>query len=284
MNAHGNPVTLRGMSLFWSHWMPRFFNLGTLRWLRDDWRVDVVRHPMAIEHGGYLDSPAAELRKLDIVVQASVDLGLYVIIDWHCHHPMEKAAIEFFSEIATRYGALPNVIFETWNEPEGRYEWDRDIKPYHETVVGAIRARGSRNLVILGTPFWSQRVAVAALDPVLLPNVAYALHFYASSHKEPIREQARIALELGACLFASEWGTGDHTGGGIFDPVESRCWLDFLETNGISHLNWSISDKEETCAALRPGASADGGWSESDLTRSGLFARTHLRGRRSESG
>lgn len=257
--------------------MPRFYNARTLRWLRDDWCVDVVRHAMAVEDGGYLEDPAAELRKLDVMVQASIDLGLYVVIDWHCHHPMEEAAIEFFTQVATRYGALPNVIFETWNEPERRYEWKRDIKPYHERVAGAIRAQGSSSLVILGTPFWSQHVALAALDALSLPNVAYALHFYAGTHREPNREQARMALELGACLFASEWGSGDHTGGGTFDPVETGYWLDFLESNRISHLNWSLCDKDETCAALRPGASADGGWSESDLTPSGLFARTHLR-------
>ena len=44
----------------------------------------------------------------------------------------------------------------------------------------------------------------------------------------------------------------------------------------ISWCNWSIADKEETAAVLVPGASATGGWSESDLTESGAYVRSKI--------
>ena len=58
--------------------------------------------------------------------------------------------------------------------------------------------------------------------------------------------------------------------GGVY-LEESKIWLDFLDQRSISWCNWSLCDKGETSAALNPGASPDGGWSEQDLSKSGQF-------------
>jgi endoglucanase len=273
----GTPVVLRGVSLFWSQWKPQFFNARAVRWLRDDWCADLVRAPLAARPGGYLENPLAEEAKVDAVVNAAVELGMYVVIDWHCHEREEAAALRFFVDMAKRYGSLPNVIYETWNEPLPRYDWACDIKPYHRRIVSAIREHDTRNLVVLGTPQWSRRVDIASRDPVELPNVAYAIHFYAASHREEIRRVVLDARRAGACLFASEWGASESNGDGALDTEEARRWLEFLEAQSISHANWSISDKAETCAALCPGANPFGSWRDSDLTRSGKLVRDHLR-------
>merc|ERR1711862_1017214 len=47
---------------------------------------------------------------------------------------------------------------------------------------------------------------------------------------------------------------------------------------GISSSNWAISDKAESCSALRGGASPNGGWSEGQLTDSGRWVRNTIRG------
>src|SRR5688500_18518015 len=41
LDRHGQPVMLRGMSLVWSQCQPRFYNEDAVRWLRDDWNVNV---------------------------------------------------------------------------------------------------------------------------------------------------------------------------------------------------------------------------------------------------
>jgi hypothetical protein len=46
-----------------------------------------------------------------------------------------------------------------------------------------------------------------------------------------------------------------------------------MNENMLSWCNWAIDDKVETSAALIPGASATGGWSGSDLTKSGAIVR-----------
>ena len=99
----------------------------------------------------------------------------------------------------------------------------------------------------------------------------YTLHFYAGTHGQELRRRMDDALSAGLPLFVSEWGTSRADGSGGVFLEESRVWLDFLEQRGISWCNWSLCDKAETSAALRPGASPEGGWRQEDLTESGEF-------------
>merc|ERR1719221_1954854 len=114
-----------------------------------------------------------------------------------------------------------------------RQEWSTTIKPYHEQLVPVIR-RHTDNLVILGTRFWSQNVDEASDDPVSGKNLAYTIHFYASSHKHWLREKVKHALGRGVAVFATEWGTCDASGDGALDLAEARAWLDFFREHHIS--------------------------------------------------
>lgn len=280
--SDGTPVQLRGMSLFWSQWHPEFYNYDCIKWLRDDWNIKVIRAAMAVEHGGYLENPEDEKEKIKDVINAAIDLGIYVIIDWHDHNADQNQdeAISFFSEMASLYSSYPNIIYETWNEPENDTPWLDTIKPYHESVVNAIRFHDNNNIIILGTEHWSQYVDEASLDPLDGENLVYALHYYAASHKEEIRNRARIALDNDIALFVSEYGTTEYTGDGIVDEEESREWWDFLNRRMISHVNWSITDKNEASAALLSNASSTGGWDpDIDLSESGILVRNELRDR-----
>ena len=277
VDQHGDPVTLRGMSLFWSQWMPQFYTAETVEWLRDDWRVTLVRAAVAVPEGGYLEHPERETAKAEAVIDAAIEAGLYVLVDWHAHDPEPEAAIRFFTHIAEKYGDHPNLIYETWNEPLNTHGWAEVVKPYHQEVIPHIRALDPDGLIAAGTPTWSQDVDIAAADPLPFDNVAYVLHFYAGSHRQELRDKAQAALDEGAALIVTEWGTSEATGDGPIDEAEVRRWWDFMEANQLSHANWSIADKVETTAALRPGASGAGGWTEDQLTPSGALVRNRLR-------
>lgn len=276
VDAHGKPIALRGMCLFVSQWISKYYNANAIKWLRDDWHCTVIRVPMGVENGGYLDNPQVELAKVKTVVQACIDLGIYVIIDWHDDHANIHVdqSKEFFDNMAKTYGKYPNVIFEPWNEPL-KMNWKNIVKPYHEAVIPVIRAQ-SNNLIICGTPTWSQDVDVATWNPLQGPNIAYTLHFYAATHKESLRRKASLALSRGFTLFVTEWGTCESNGSGRLDAVETQKWLDFMDQNQISWCNFSIGDKVETSAALVPGAAVDGGWTPAMLTDSGRLVRGQL--------
>ena len=144
-------VQLRGMSLFWSQWMERFYNKKTVQWLVRDWKITVIRAAMGIKHeptlSGYYYN-GGEKRKIETIVKAAIKEGIYVIIDWHDHnaHEHEQYAIKFFKEIATEYGKYPNVIYEIFNEPE-KVSWSKTVKPYSEKIVETIRSIDPDNLI-----------------------------------------------------------------------------------------------------------------------------------------
>lgn len=277
VDAHDQPVALRGMSLFWSQWAGSFYTAQVVQTLADDWHASVVRAAMGVESGGYLTNPDAERAKVIAVVDAAVAEGIYVIVDWHDHEAIahQTAARAFFVDMAMRYGNVPNVIFEVFNEPDSE-TWSA-VKTYAEDVIGGIRDTGAQNLVIVGTPTWSQDVDVASADPITSrTNVAYTLHFYAGTHGQPLRDKAALALSRGVALFVTEWGTCEASGNGNVNLTSAQTWLDFLAQNGISAANWSLFDKDEACSALVPNAGATAPWSASELTSSGTFARAAI--------
>ena len=281
LDKNGEVVVLRGMSLFWSQWMPQYYNAKTVQWLVDDWNVTIIRAAMAVESGGYLRNPEQEKAKVFAVIDACIAANIYVIVDWHDHNAVdhEAEAIAFFRDVAAKYGKHPHILYETYNEPLNTHSWTQ-IKKYHEAVVKAIRSIDPDNVIMLGSSQWTQKVDEASLSPLEgFDNIAYSFHFYASdpNHQERLRARADTAIKNGICVFVNEWGVSESSGNGAFDVPKTVAWLKWMEENKLSWCVWSIADKRETSAALNPGASGDGGWTEAELTPGGKFIRDHIR-------
>jgi endoglucanase len=279
VDANGAPVVLRGQAFGWDNWWPQYYNAEVVRWLRDDWCVDVVRPAMGIEpDGAYLGNAAASKQRMATVVEAAIEAGVYVIIDWHAHNLHQTEAVAFFGEMAQRYGKNPHVLYEIFNEPEKDETWQQ-VKDYARAVIGAIRQHDPDNLVIVGSPEWDQRIDMVAADPLKdQTNVVYSVHFYAGTHGQWLRDRTKAALGAGIPVFVSESSGAEASGQGANDYVEWKAWIDFMEQNRVSFLNYSVSDKAgETISVLKPGANASGNWTDAELTESGRYVRKLLR-------
>ena len=283
-NQNGELTSLAGPSFFWSNtgWrQEKYYTAGAVETFAKDWNAGIIRIAMgAQESGSYLEDPKGNADRVVTLIDAAIENGLYVIIDWHSHQAEKDVdvAVSFFKTIAQAYGETPNIIYEIYNEPLDTTDWARTIKPYAETVISAIREVDPDNLIIVGTPSWDQRVDIAADDPLTgHSNILYALHFYAASHKEELREKAEYAISKGLPLIISEWGTVTYNGDGYMDAESTGQWMDFARKHHLTHLNWSVSDKDETASMLRPGAPANGGWTTQDLTPSGRLVRDIIR-------
>jgi endoglucanase len=278
IRAGGQPASFAGNSLFWSNtgWGgERYYNASVVRWLKQDWKSTLVRAAMGVDDaGGYLHDRNGNLSRVKAVVDAAIANDLYVIIDWHSHHAENhrNEAVAFFQEMARTYGHRNHVIYEIYNEPL-QISWSGTIKPYAQAVINAIRAIDPDNLIVVGTPTWSQDVDVAAADPIAGVNIAYTLHFYAGTHGQFLRDKAQTALNRGVALFVTEWGSVNANGDGAVATAETNNWMNFLKARGISHANWATNDKAEGASALVPGASTTGGWPASQLTASGTLAK-----------
>ena len=275
VNKNNNSVSFAGNSFFWSNdnWGgERFYNPSTVKWLKTDWNSKIVRAAMGVEDpGGYLDNKQANKARLKTIVEAAIEEGIYVIIDWHSHHAEDhlEEAILFFQEMAQTYGETENVIYEIYNEPLD-VSWSEVVKPYAIQVIQAIRAIDPDNLIIVGSPEWSQRVDLVAEDPITtFTNIAYTLHFYTVYHQDWLRDRATAAINNGIPIFVTEWGSIGYS---IIDS-EANKWMNWCHTNKISHVNWAVNDKEEEWSIVIPGASTTGQWQESDLTEAGKLAK-----------
>jgi endoglucanase len=278
VNAKEEPIVLRGMSFGWHCFWPRFYTAGAVSWLHRDWGINVVRAALGIEPGenSYLKKPDWSKEKITTVVDAAIKENIYVIIDWHSHNINLEEAKAFFTEMATRYGKNPHVIYEIFNEPD--YEsWD-EVKAYSVEIIKAIRAIDPDNIIIVGSPHWDQDLHVVADDPLKgFSNIMYGLHYYAATHKQSLRDRADYALSKGIPIFISESAGMEATGDGPLDYEEWQRWIDWAESKKISWVTWSVSDKDETCSVLLPTASSDGDWTEKDLKPSGKAAREKIR-------
>ncbi|KAI1710639.1 cellulase (glycosyl hydrolase family 5) domain-containing protein [Ditylenchus destructor] len=268
-------VQLRGMSLFWSQWMDKYYNAGTVQALKCSWNTNVVRAAMAVDQGGYLTNASAQLSNVNAVVQAAINQGIYVIIDWHAHDNYQSQAVQFFGQMAQKYAGVPNVLYETFNEPL-QVSWTGNLVPYHTAVIKAIRQYDKKNIIIVGTPTWSQDVDVASQNPITgQTNIMYTLHYYAGTHKQDLRNKAQTAINNGLPIFVTEYGTVNADGNGGVDSASTQAWWDFLDQNMISYANWAVEDKSEGAAAFIPGtpATVAGVSSDSNLTPSGKMVK-----------
>ncbi len=280
VNQDGKPVSLSGVSYFWSTtgWtQDRFYNENSVNYFVSDWNASLVRAAISAQgKGSILDDPS-NMKKAEAIIDAAIKNGIYVLVDWHSHHAENntKEAVAFFDAISKKYAGVPNIIYEIYNEPLNNVSWSNVVKPYSLEVIAAIRKNDPDNLIIVGTPTWSQDVDIAAQDPITgFKNIAYTMHFYAGTHKEGLRTKTQTALDKGLAIFVTEWGTINANGDGAVDYASTNTWFEFMNKHCLSNANWAVSDKNETASIFKSGTPSNGPYSDKDLTTSGVFVKS----------
>jgi endoglucanase len=277
IGEHGNATVLNGVSYGWHNWWPRFYNKESVKWLATDWKCSVVRAAMGVDpKKGYIDQPVWSKEKVEAVIQGAIENDIYVIIDWHSHTIKLDAAKAFFTEMATKYGKHPHIIYEIFNEPV-KDSWPM-VKEYSIELIKTIRAIDPDNIILVGNPHWDQDIHLVADDPIQgFSNIMYTVHFYAGTHGKSLRDRSDYALKKGIPIFISESAGMEASGNGPINYTEWQNWIDWCETNKISLVSWSIADKNETCSMLKTSAASEGNWKEEDMKESGIKTRELLR-------
>ncbi len=282
----GNSVRLQGISTHGLGVFPEYVSEESFRTLRDEFGANVMRLALYTQaENGYCDADQAGREAQDALIDKGVEackaLGMYVIIDWHIlsdGNPLTHAdeAEDFFRRMSERYADVPNVIYEICNEPNGS-SWENEIVPYANRIIPVIRENSPDSVILVGTNTWSQDVHEACEAPLACDNIMYCLHFYAGTHKDDLRMRLASVLDRGIPVFISECSICDASGNGGVDYDSASAWKELITERGLSYIEWNLSNKDETSAIVLPSCSKLSGWSESDLSATGLWYRDMMR-------
>ncbi len=284
VDKNGQPFQLYGMSTHGIAWFPQYVNYDAFKTLRDDWNTNCIRLAMyTAEYNGYCTGGNKEELKNLVKngVSYATDLGMYVIIDWHVLNDQEpnvykSDAIAFFDEMSKLYAGYDNVVYEICNEPNSWATWD-GIKSYANEVIPVIRANDSDAVIIVGTPTWSQDIDKALASPLTYDNVMYALHFYAATHTDWLRDRVKQCVNGGLPVFVSEFGLCDASGSGGNDFNQATQWMNLIKEYNLSYCCWNLANKNETSSVIASWCQKTSGWEDGDLSEAGKWIRSQFK-------
>ena len=238
VSKNGKKVQLKGVSTHGIAWFPQYVNKSCFQSFRK-MGADTIRLALYSDPNAGFSTSLYD--KVEEGVRIATELGMYVIIDWHIlsdgnPKTYQKQALSFFARFAKKYGSQKNILYEICNEPNGDVTWERDIRPYANKVINRIRKYDKKNIIIVGTPTWSQDVDIAAAKPLKQKNLVYALHFYAATHTDAIRQKLKKAHQMGLPVLVSEFNICDASGNGTIDKKSGNQWIKLLKKYKIGYI------------------------------------------------
>ncbi|MGN0154585.1 MAG: cellulase family glycosylhydrolase [Lachnospiraceae bacterium] len=278
VDKDGKIFQLKGVSTHGINWFPDYVNKDAFASLAS-YGVNAIRLAMyTADYNGYCSGGnQKELEALiDTGVQACSDLGLYVIIDWHILNDNDpnqnkETAKTFFDTMSKKYAGYNNVIYEICNEPNGGTTWE-NVKAYSEEVIPVIRQNDNNALIIVGTPNWSQDVDIASGNPITgQENILYAVHFYASTHKEDIRNKVKTARKNGLPVIVSECSICEASGNGSINYEEAQDWMELIKEYHLSFFAWNLSNKDEQSSLLKSSVTKTKDFTKDDFSETGIW-------------
>ena len=267
----GQPVQLRGVALgeVWDYARMHRSARRDFRAMAD-WNANVVR--LGVHPSTWRDHKGEALRDLALQIDAALDAGLFVIVDYHAigtpdgYYPPSDprwgtpvdlydssfALAHDFWDTVSRRVHDDRVMFELWNEPTfaahetnphdtATSRW-RELKPYWERLAATIRGNGATSIVIASGNHWAYNLKGIRADLLADPNSAYSWHVYSNKEfNEPERWAAALdGLDSVKPVVVTEWG---------FEPTSSEHWRGtadgfgepfrrLLESHGLHSTAW----------------------------------------------
>ncbi|MBX9723531.1 MAG: glycoside hydrolase family 5 protein, partial [Candidatus Obscuribacterales bacterium] len=162
-------------------------------------RVPIMWERMQPTANGNFDT--AYLGHLDSVIQYATSKGLKVIIDLHNYGAYRNVTVgvpggnpnsmfaNFWTQMATKYGSNPKIIFGLMNEPVGGSMTATTWLASSQAAINAIRATGTTNLILVPSTYWMHPVNFLDLNASVMINVtdpannySYDVHQYLDSN------------------------------------------------------------------------------------------------------
>jgi hypothetical protein len=250
---HDVPIVLRGVAvgdpLDARGWRPT----SDYTTLSSTWGCNCVR--LSVQSLSWRDQQAGLLEALESDVAAALAADMWVIITWHVigwpdgytdtpewYDTDFSLAVDFWTDMRSRFGSEPRVLFELWNEPlsEDAYggtstedTWP-ELKARYEELVTLIREE-SANVILCAGDMNSYDLRSIADNLITGDNVGYIWHVYPLYNADPPIGKSTIAehqadwaekldgLPAVAPVVVTEWG---------FQPDVADHWSGTAESFG----------------------------------------------------
>ncbi|WP_226021758.1 cellulase family glycosylhydrolase [Halomicrobium salinisoli] len=202
------------------------------------------------------------------VVDICKEQGAYCIVDYHRHHDgqlrytddaLDEEVRMFWETMAPVFAEESHVLYEVYNEPIAPYPghnsygqdggvdvtdpeaedtwltWREAAQPWVDTI----REHAPRNVVIVGSPRWTQWTYWASEHEFEGDNLAYAGHVYAHENLRPLSEYFGTPAEE-VPVFMTEFGYDDEGQDYLkgTTPVEGQQFRDFFEE--YENVHWQV--------------------------------------------
>ena len=228
---------------------------------------------------------------ISTVLKPAVDYatskGLYVIIDYHQIDNVTTGtsgtdAVTFWTAIAPVFASYTNVLYEAFNEPidssiAGGY--NQAFQTVAQSWVNAIRSGAPKNVIVVGSPSWSQHPEGAIKYPLTGGNLVFTAHIYPGNFPGKANAfQNNVATAIAQVpVFITEWGYQIGTASpynNLLTPDDTwvRSLQSFVNGNGASWTAW-VADPSWGPPMF---TEADGGASTYGLTDFGTFVQNWL--------
>ena len=225
---------------------------------------------------GYLNSPTETRTAMDKIIGYCIELGLYVLIDWHIYESPTyedlhvEEAKEFFQYFSSKYKDTPNVFYELANEP---YDVTADeLVTFLGEVRNVVLANDPDAVMVSGFASGGIYKTYAKLVEAGYTDIFLSPHSYNDVAKKSYEDMYR----QGYPLFATEWGNSALTGDSEGEEAHSNDLLDWHHETGVGHCFWKYTDQTMTTSVLknRDGEINNeyykyGGFTEEDLSYNG---------------
>ena len=151
---------------------------------------------LVVPPGGWRDNPDNYFKSyLDPAVQYCIQKNVYCIIDFHGYYKdappggseddytspaIDQDIRAFWGYVAPKYKNNPNILYELYNEPVNPQDWNT-WKKTAQPWVDLIRSAAPQNIIIIGSPLYSEFSSSAVSSPFNGTNLVYTQHVYAGN-------------------------------------------------------------------------------------------------------
>lgn len=270
MNEHNEEVRLKGGN-FLNSSDDNEYSKELISNFKNNWGANVIKVGLNNSSSSTPYTDQQQMEKMYSIIDTAIDLDMYVIVIFWSGNDLttniQEEAIEYFSQIASKYKNIPNILYEIANEPLQSWE---EISTYAYNVIPVIR-NISPDCIVICPSRGQEYLPEVIEDRLSIENIMYAVHCYAGN--TDVCRHINEAIWNNIPIFVTEWsvGSGDEKN---IDIEATDRFISIMDKYNISSTFFILCKygRESTLQMIQDGK-WDSSLSDDILTETGKYIK-----------